>query len=209
MTARRTTGLAGLDARLKGGILPGTVHLIWGPPMNALELLGLHFAAGGAGLGGARYISTDRSADEVLHGVERIGGAAKKVEVLPLPHKGKWVIPDLKEGFRYVVDDIASVTVQIGFDDLWARLIELRQQARTTGAELVLVLTAGLLEPQQEIRIQAWADGVLELGFDRQGFGLFPYLKITKMRGAPESAEFLLFKEREKGLFMESTRRVF
>lgn len=209
MTAHRTTGLAGLDARLKGGIAPGSVHVVWGPPMNALELMAAHLAAGGAKLGGARYVTTDRSADDVLATMDRIDADVGKVEVLPLPHKGKWLIPDLKAGYRYVIDDVATLVAELGFDVVWARLLELRAQARETEADLVLLLTAGLIDAREEIRIQAWADGVLELGFDRQGFGLFPYLKITKMRGAPESAEFMLFKEREKGLFMESTRRVF
>ncbi len=57
--------------------------------------------------------------------------------------------------------------------------------------------------------MRLWADGVLELGLDRQGFSLYPYVKVTKMRGVPDSSRFLLFKETERGLFMESTRRVF
>lgn len=209
MSERRTTGLSGLDAQLGGGTLPGTVQLLVGQPMNAFELFGYHFAAGGTKTGGVRFLTTDRTPDDVLAGVQRVGGDPKKTEAVAFPHKGKWDIPPLKAGYRYVLDDVGTMALAIGFDETMARLAKLRDDARAEGVDVLVTLTEGLLSPEQQIRCKQWADGVLELGFDRQGFGLYPYLKVTKMRGVPESSRFILFKETEAGLFMESTRRVF
>lgn len=209
MAQRRTTGLSGLDAQLGGGVPTGSVHVLIGEPMNAFELFAHHFAAGATKDGQVRYLSTEREPDEILEGMERVGATAKNVQAVTLPHKGKMVLPDIKAGFRYVIDDITAVAQSLGFDATLQRLNELRAQCRKEGTELLVTCTSGLLEPGQEIRLKLWADGVMELGFDRQGFGLYPFLKVTKMRGVPESSRFILFKETKGGLFMESTRRVF
>lgn len=187
----------------------GSVHVLLGEPMNAFELFAYHFAAGGTKEQQVRYLATEQTADEVAAGVARVGGKADKVQAVTLPHRGKMVLPDLKDGFRYVIDDITTVAGDLGFEATLERLQTLREQARKLGTELLVTCTSGLLEPSQEIRLKLWADGVLELGFDRQGFGLYPFLKVTKMRGVPESSRFILFKETNAGLFMESTRRVF
>lgn len=204
---RRSTGLAGLDAQLGGGVPTGSVHVLLGEPMNAHELFAYHFAAGAPD--GVRYLTTDRSIEDVQEGLARVGGDPKKAAIVALPHKKEWLIPDLKPGFRYVVDDFSTMVRHKPFDELVKRLVELREQARKAEVELLVVVTRALLSEEQVARLQVWADGVMELGFDRQGFGLYPYLKVTKMRGVPDSSRFLLFKETNKGLFMESTRRVF
>lgn len=177
--------------------------------MNAFELFADHFAAGGTKHGKVRYLTTERTAEEVAQGVQRVGGDPKSVEAVSLPHKGKMVLPDVKDGFRYVIDDITTVVDELGFTDTMARLKVMREQARSAGTELLITCTQGLLTSSEEVRLKLWADGVMELGFDRQGFGLYPFLKVTKMRGVPESSRFILFKETNAGLFMESTRRVF
>jgi len=210
VSERRTTGLSGLDAQLGGGLPPGTVHLLYGEPMNAFELFAYHFAAGGAAKGqGSRYLTTERTPEDVREGIRRVGGDPSKAEVVAMPHNGKWLIPDLKPGFRYILDDFTGYATAVGFDEALKRMVVLREQARKAEVELLVTLTSGLLDKSVETRMRLWADGVLELGFDRQGFGLYPFLKVTKMRGIPESSRFILFKETEAGLFMESTRRVF
>jgi hypothetical protein len=82
-------------------------------------------------------------------------------------------------------------------------------QCAKTGASGLLMVTAELLDNGTERRLKCFCDGVLELGFHGQGFALYPFLKVTKMRGAPDASQFLLFKETPSGLFMENTRRVF
>lgn len=208
MKGRLTTGLGGLDAQLGGGIPPGTVHVLIGEPMNALELFCHHFAAGASNLGGALYVATSALEEDVVAGVANVGGAAGKLKVEILGSKDK-DLPSAPKGLRYVLDSFSEYVLRVGWDDAYKRLATLKEQVRAAGTNLLLVVTAGLHTDREMALLKLWADGVLELGLDRQGFGLYPYLKVTKMRGVPDSSRFLLFKETEKGLFMESTRRVF
>lgn len=207
---RLTTGLAGLDAQLGGGVPPGTVHLVLGEPMNAMELLAAHFAAGGSLLGGGcAYFSSDLSEADVKKAIEAVGGRKDRVHVLGLPYKGAWAVPDAKQGLRYVVDSFSQVILQAGWANAYSQLKRLRTQVRASGDNIFIMVTAGLHSDVERLQLREWADGVMELGFDRQGFGLYPYMKLTKMRGVAESARLLLFRETERGLFMESTKRVF
>lgn len=208
MKGRLTTGLSGLDAQLGGGIPPGTVHVLIGEPMNALELFCHHFAAGAGSTGGAYYVVTSSLEKDVIAGVENVGGHKEKLEVVTLTPKDK-DMPSVPKGLRYILDSFSEYAMNVGWEEAYKRLASLKQQTRAAGTNTLLVVTAGLHNEREMALLKLWADGVLELGLDRQGFGLYPYLKVTKMRGVPDSSRFLLFKETEKGLFMESTRRVF
>jgi KaiC/GvpD/RAD55 family RecA-like ATPase len=209
MNGRLTTGLSGLDAQLGGGVPGGTVHLLIGEPMNALELFCQHFSAGAGSTGGALYVSTQATEDEIKAGIDMVGGKRDKVDVHMLPHGKSWDPPDVPKGKRYVLDSFSNYVLAVGWDKAFPRLEELKKQVRGGTGNLLIVVTPNLVSDKEMALLKLWADGVLELGFDRQGFGLYPYLKVTKMRGVPDSSRFLLFKETEKGLFMESTRRVF
>lgn len=209
MKGRLTTGLSGLDAQLGGGIPPATVHLLIGEPMNALELFCQHFAAGATNNGGATYIATSATEAEVRAGVENVGGKVDKLKVVLLPNGKAWDPPNIPKGQRYILDSFSQYCLAVGWEKAFARLEDLKKQIRGGDTNLLVVVTPALLSDKEMALLKLWADGVLELGLDRQGFGLYPYLKVTKMRGVPDSSRFLLFKETEKGLFMESTRRVF
>jgi KaiC/GvpD/RAD55 family RecA-like ATPase len=209
MAERLTTGLAGLDAQLAGGVPAGTVHLVLAEPMNAQELLAYHFAAGGSLLaGGAAFFTVDLDDTEVRKGVELAGGRPDRLHVVHFPYKGQWSVPDHKPGLRYVVEAMSSVIQEVGWAEAYQQLVRLKRQIRQTRDNLFILVTAGLHSETERTLMRAWADGVLELGFDRQGFGLYPYMKVVKMRGVPDSARFMLFRETDRGLFMESTRRV-
>ena len=209
MADRLTTGLAGLDAQLGGGVPAGSVHVVLAEPMNAQELLSYHFAAGGSLLaGGAAFFTLDLEDEEVRKGVELAGGRPDRIHVVHLPYKGQWAIPDAKPGLRYVVDSFSAVIQQAGWGEAYAQLVRLKKQFHASRDNLFLTVTSGLHSEMERTLLKAWADGVLELGFDRQGFGLYPYMKVVKMRGVPDSARFMLFRETDRGLFMESTRRV-
>lgn len=206
---RLSTGLSGLDAQLGGGVLPGSSHLVLGEPMNAQELLSYHFATAGAALAGSIFYTTDYTPDEVEAGIKRVGGNPAKVTIVTLPKAGKWTVAAPPKGIRVIVDSYSDLILEWGWEPAFRQLQRLKDEVRKAGGNLFVSAATGLHEEAQRTRLKQWADGVLELGFDRQGFGLYPYLKVTKMRGVPESSRFLLFKETPQGLFMESTKRVF
>lgn len=205
-----STGLAGLDAQLGGGVPPGSVHLLLGEPMNALELFTYHFAASNPKSGiKSQFVTTSAQETQVKDGIQAIGGDPGKVGVTALSGAKAWNLPNPTAGHRYVLDSFSEFALHAGWEKAYERLDELREKVRAGGGNLLITAVPQLHNDREIALLKLWADGVLELGFDRQGFGLYPYLKVTKMRGVPDSARFLLFKETERGLFMESTRRVF
>lgn len=207
---RLSTGLAGLDAQLGGGVPKGTVHVLFSEPMNAQELMMYHFAAGGSRLaGGTAFFPTEAQPSEVNEGITACGGMLQRVQVVPLPIKGKWTLPEPRAGLRYVIDNGSTFIMRAGWDDAFGQLQALKALMRTNGDNLFISITTALHNPVEQAMLKQWADGVLELGFDRQGFGLYAFLKVTKMRGVADSARLLLFRETEQGLAVESTRRVF
>ncbi len=177
--------------------------------MNAQELFAYHFAVGNTGTSRCRFVTTDQEVDDIKAGIERVGGDPARCDIHKIPVKKSWDLPPPAEGARYVLDSFTSWSDEIGWDASLEALKKLRDTLRETQEVGLISVVNGIHEPHQIARLKMWADGVLELGFDRQGFGLYPFLKVTKMRGVADSARFLLFKDTAKGLFMESTRRVF
>jgi hypothetical protein len=180
-------------------------------PMNAGELLSYHVAAAGTlQPGGSIFYTTEYTENEVKEGIKTVGGKVDNLKVVPMPNNGeKWTVPPPKKGVRVVFDSYSQCLLQWGWKDAFNQLRKLKQQTQEEADMLFISCTTNLHTEMERTMIRQWADGVLELGFDRQGFGLYPYMKLTKMRGVTESARFLLFKETERGLFMESTKRVF
>ncbi len=177
--------------------------------MNAQELFAYHFAVGDTGQSRCRFVTTDQEVEDITNGIIRVGGDPSRSDVHKLPKDDSWDLPPPAKGARYVLDSFSSYSDAVGWDASFEALKKLRVTLRETGEVGLISVMNGIHEPQQIARLKMWADGVLELGFDRQGFGLYPFLKVTKMRGVADSARFLLFKDTAKGLFMESTRRVF
>jgi KaiC/GvpD/RAD55 family RecA-like ATPase len=203
---RLTTGLAGLDAQLGGGVPPGTVHILIAEPMNAQELFTYHFAGSD---GPCLFLTTEVDPDEVEGGLQRVAAGNDAVTINTLKPAASGALPAAPKDGRFVLDTFGGYCETVGWEKAWAGLQKLKGQVRESGQTALISIISGITPEDQIARLKLWADGVVELGFDRQGFGIYPYLKVTKLRGVPDSARFLLFKETEKGLFMESTRRVF
>ncbi len=204
-----SSGLAGLDALFGGGIPPGTVQLCFGQPMNALDLMPYHFAAAGTRAQGALYFTTTTEEKEVQSSVAMVGGEAKRLEVIELPHDDAWLPAELEPGIRVVIDRLSDVIEATSFKGVMEVLADLKKDVRKGGQNLLVMVTEGMLKDREMVILKEWADGVMELGFDRQGFGLYPFLKVSKMRGIPDASRIMLVKETERGLTLDSTKRVF
>lgn len=170
--------------------------------MNAFELLGYHYASAG---GTCIYVARNSTQSDLEEGVTRIGGNPDDLLILG----GDDPLPQLEAGQRAVIEGFSEFASQLEWSELKDWITSLRMQCYDTGASVLIMATAGLLDGETELRLRQLCDGCMELGFDRQGFALYPYLKVTKLRGVPDANRFLLFKETPKGLFMENTRRVF
>jgi KaiC/GvpD/RAD55 family RecA-like ATPase len=157
-------------------------------------------------------VSVQGSEADWKPGVAAVGGHPSRLTHVTLPRKntklGGWEIPFPKGGDRLIIEDCSFWLRTVGFDVGFKHLLALRESVRKSGATVLLMVLAPLHDIYEATRLRDLADGNMELGLDRKAFALYPYLKVTKMRGIPDAARFLLFRETEKGLFMESTRRV-
>ncbi len=81
---RRTTGIGELDVVLGGGLVPGSLVLLGGPPGIGKSTLLLQVAARTEAAGGdALYVSGEESADQVRMRADRLGDGASDVVFLP------------------------------------------------------------------------------------------------------------------------------
>lgn len=137
-------------------------------------------------------------------------------DVTPVDRRG--VLPDVLNELhgvspdrphRLVVETLSS-TVEPGKEEAVVDFVRnVVYLTRETGGTTLFTLVSGLHDPQFETRLEHLVDGVLEMGVEKKGFGLYSYLVVKKMLGVPDPVRILLFKQTDKGLWLESTKRVF
>lgn len=150
------------------------------------------------------------------NGSHGANGAADKGEA-PVVLRPENVLGDvlneaLKAGanrYRLSLDSLSTVAPQ-GKEhevvDFFRNLVHVGQE---TGAMQLCTLVKGLYDARTEAQLKHLATGIMEIGVERKGFGLYNYLQVTKLLDLRDPTRLLLFKETDKGLWLESTRRVF
>ncbi len=111
--------------------------------------------------------------------------------------------------FRVVIESLTESIDAYGLEPTMAMVGAISGVTRARNGVVLVMFIKGMHPPPVETRLRHMADGVIEFGVDRQGFGLYSYITVTKMRGVQDATRLLLYKETEKGLWLESTRRVF
>lgn len=111
--------------------------------------------------------------------------------------------------FRVVIESVTEAILAYGLEPTLTMVKTLAGMMKMMNGVALVMLVRGMHDPQVETQIRHIADGVIEFGVDRQGFGLYSYLTVTKMRGIQDATRLLLYKETDKGIWLESTRRVF
>jgi KaiC/GvpD/RAD55 family RecA-like ATPase len=111
--------------------------------------------------------------------------------------------------YRVVVESLSS----LAREDNERELLEFARNLVFLGHDLgglhAVGVVKGLHSPDFETRLRHMCGGVLEFGVERKGFGTYNYLYVTKLLNVEDPVKILLWKETEKGLWLESTKRVF
>lgn len=234
-----TTGLQGLDAQLGGGFPLGSTILVLSDPSNAPFTFDVQFTAAGLNTGQTVYFySLERPKEEVVDQVKQFltkeviaklvffDSYSVKLKDLPASALKKLgvnnhavnvtedVVPrildeDNEKPFRVVVESLTQVHEAYGPEAALQMVEGITGVTRRMQAVSLMSMTKGVADARFEAKARHMADGVIEFGVDRQGFGLYSYMSITKMRGIADATKLMLYKETEKGLWLESTRRVF
>ncbi len=234
-----STGISGLDAQFGGGLPNGNLILVASEPTTATGIFAAQYAAAGLSAGETVvYLSMEKPATEVTTSVSQflddktmlsrlhlldgfplqlkdLPGVIKKRlgvggEEDPLEAFDELLVgSDLKPRVRFIVESYTELSDHYDEERVMRTVRTLRAVLRSLPATAIVMVVTPLHEPRTIARLQHVADGVIEFHVERKGFGIYPYIAVTKMRGVTGSARLLLFKETESGLWLESTKRVF
>ncbi len=229
-----TTGIPGLDAQI-GGFPLGSTILFLSEPCNATSIFAEQFAAGGI-LKSEKvfYCSLERPAGEIRRNIGQMesmsaekAGAAEIIDMYSdggRHHSGgkkaekKSALGEIerlvsagrmKAPYRFILESISTVLMESEQEGVISLIEKIARSGRKSGGVNLILMTKNMHGIQMEYTAKHLADGVLEIGLERRGFGVYPYIMITKLRGIKESTKMLLYRETDKGLWLESTKRVF
>lgn len=240
MSSVATTGIAGLDAQLGGGIPRGTTLLVIAEPGNALPLFSEQFAGGGLDAGDDahvfefdRPVNTLRAAIQafILRGNEKkanltlhdgyspqFGKGVRTTDANAIPITPGAALPEILSTlqnqtsgrpYRLVIESLSSLVRDGNEREILEFMRNLTYLGNELGGLHLVGLVKGLHTPEFETHLRHLASGVIEFGAERKGFGVYNYLAVTKLLNVRDPVKILLWKETDKGLWFESTKRVF
>lgn len=111
--------------------------------------------------------------------------------------------------YRVVIESLSSLARDGNERELLEFTRNLVFAGNDSGGLHLLSIVKGLHSPEFETRLRHMCGGVLEFGVERKGFGTYNYLYVSKLLGVQDPVKILLWKETDKGLWLESTKRVF
>lgn len=148
-------------------------------------------------------------------GVSR-GGRIRDQNAIPLPpmHALGSILGALQQQaasrpYRVIIESLSSLAREGNDRELLEFVRNLVYLGYEMGGVHAIALTRGMHPPEFEARLRHMCGGVIEFGIERKGFGSYNYLYITKLLNVQDPVKILLWKETDKGLFVESTKRVF
>ena len=189
-TTRRSTGIAGLDLALDGGVPPGTRIVISGSPLSGLELLSQQFwRAGGAGA----YLMLDAVPLEGMVDARGMDPAA---------------LAGAMQGERIVVDSLSTLIADWGIDAATRFVLEDTRGIIEGGANIVYLLYTGLHNPLEEARMMRAADIYMTLRHQVHGNEFERTLAIEKLKDANVPQRVIPYHIIAKGLELSTTSRV-
>lgn len=238
-TGLSSTGISGLDAQYGGGLPNGSLFLLTSEPTTATSIFAAQYAAAGLSAGETVYYFSleqppeavrqalmpfvkDESELERLHIIDgypaqfanvpeeakrRIGIGKGQNALATL--ESLLVDTRLKAPIRIIIESLTELLTHNEEERVFRALRVMRAVVRSLPATAVVTMVTPLHDDKTVTLAKHVADGVVEFHVERKGFGIYPYISVTKMRGVTGSARLLLFKETETGLWLESTKRVF
>ncbi len=202
---RLSTGVAGLDEILFGGLLPGRTYLVRGGPGTGKTTLGLHFLAAGAKRGEkVLFITLEEDQERLRADGSQLGLDLTAVEFLDLsPESGYFTEVQSYDIFApaeverepltnriiEAVTDLQPTRVFLDpltqFRYLSTDVFQFRKQVLSflrflteQGCTVIFTSESSAISPDDDL--QFMADGIIELSFDEYGRNL----TVAKFRGS-------------------------
>jgi circadian clock protein KaiC len=214
-----STGVAGLDDLLNGGIPDGNVTLVSGPPGTGKSTFALQFLIEGAESDSTGvYISLGEARERIVRNLREYGWdidthlEADRLEIMsPELYKYDTLMRDMKNTARDMEADfivLDSVTVlKSYFEDEFTirrKIMELKKLFERLGA--TTIMTAENAHSQrQAIGVEEYVvDGVIELYYEKEDDGFQRYIAVKKMRGTEHAMKIYPLKIGKGGITVEN-----
>lgn len=182
-TRTLSTGIDVLDRKLDGGIPAGTVVALTASPASQSEL----FLYEMAGVRDTVYLTTERTDDDVVRELERVGQPADDVETHRLSPDdpltdARTKIHDLPEGSTLIVDPIDPLE-SIAEREYREFLNDVRERTVEVEGLTILHCLDGRTAPKQRDRTEYHADVIFNLITRLRGGSVENNLSVPKFRG--------------------------
>jgi circadian clock protein KaiC len=211
-TGRASTGVAGLDEMMDGGIPAGDSALIAGPSGSGKSVLATQFIAAGAKQGEPGVLVVfEEHPKEYMHRAEGLGfklrqmvdsGTLEALYLRPLDLSPDETLHEIREAVkrvgakRVVIDSMSGFelalapTFRADFRESLYRLV-----GALTGVGITVLTTMEITQGQDELRftpnvISFLADDLISLRYVEVDRKLKKVVAVVKMRGSQHSKEF-------------------
>jgi KaiC/GvpD/RAD55 family RecA-like ATPase len=189
---RRSTGIVGLNLLLDGGFPEGTLIMLYGTPLAAVDLAAYQFWRGEDEEEGT-YLMNDGEVD---------AGMLDATDMHPDLYLTQMA------GNRIVIDSLSILIVKYGIDVALKFLHTAREEMRKRNANLVFVVYTGIHQPIDMTRIMRAADIVIEFGTEVHQADIERTLAVQKIKDSAAPQRLLPFIITDRGIEASTTSRV-
>ncbi len=202
---RLSTGVAGLDDVLHGGVLPGRTYVVRGGPGTGKTMLGLHFLTAGAARGERTlFITVEEPTEQIRRDAHALGFDLEGVRFLDLTPGAEFFMKaqsydiftpaevEREPTTRMIVDEIEHVRPERVFLEAMTQfrylspdtfqyhkqVLSLLRYLEEHGATVLFTSEGG--EAANDEHLQFLSDGVLHLASTSAGRSV----QVTKFRGS-------------------------
>jgi len=189
---RRSTGIIGLNLLLDGGFPRGTLVMVYGSPVDGVDIAARQFW----------QTEGDELGTYLVNDTEPEVGMVNVSDVHPVMYL-QWLIGD-----RMVVDSLSSMVIKYGIDGALHFLRQAREEIRQTGANIMFIVYTGIHTPVEMTRLMRLADIVIEFSSTISQAEIERTLAVQKIKAAPAPQRLLPFIITDNGIEASTTSRV-
>lgn len=213
----KRTGIQGLDEFLNGGIPPSVVLLL-GSPDKGHEIFARQIALFRSKQTGVTYFTVSKTEEAIKTDMTAYGMSvaaqekAGKWKFIKLPKTfaaiKKTVIDEMKKNRCIVIDSLSELLLVFDTKEAAELVMAMTEQNNETKELHFILQTKGMQNPQTEITIQHYADGVIEFEAVWKAEELTRNLMIQKMVGSTVHTRRVPYSIEETGFTIETSTRI-